>query len=136
MSELQQLNSDLDVLTSVRRQRQRLTKELDKLKEREDKLREQIMFGMHQHGLKSLRNDHLSASIAQRPRITITNPSEVIIWLETNHYDANEYLRLDARMVESLALGKLKSSGELVEGTSVERIEYVSVKEAKKEKDQ
>lgn len=112
-----------------------LKAELDRLaevKQQYDLLKLKILEEMRE--AKSRRTEAYAgvyAVRAERQDVRVVEPEKVEAWLVANRFKLDEYKRLDLTRVTPLVRVALKETGEIVPGTTLERTEYVTLREAK-----
>lgn len=129
MTELDDIQSKLDELSRLRKE---IAIDAGKLKDKKDlyeNLREEIKFDLQVNKLESLKNDRVQVTIAQKLTAKIVDPAKVEDWLVVNDFNLEEYKRLDATMISSLALGRYKDPefGEVVDGMEIDMDESLRV---------
>lgn len=83
-------------------------------------------------GLKTAKGDNLTLSLVEKPSFRVTDPDVLIEWLnEEPTIDPRQYIRLDARAIDSLAKEARKKTGEILPGGQFITTESLSVREAK-----
>ena len=101
-------------------------------KETENSLREELMETLNENQLKSAKDASTgtTATIATKIGIDIKDEKKVIDWIKNQPtLDADLYIGLIKSRFEGIAKTWLQQSGELVPGTELQEIEYLTVKE-------
>lgn len=105
---------------------------------REGELKQAVQETLLALGLKSAKSvdGRFTASIANRPGISIKDEKAAIAWLKEENLDLDYYTGLKAAPFKQLAELKLQETGEIVPGTEQTTSEYLTFRENKpKEKE-
>lgn len=116
-----------------KKQSAELYKEYKKLKETEDKLKQDLMIQLKEDGLKSVKGEEYTASISETPTVVITHEPSVMEWLRNNpEVEEDFYIGVKGREFGTLTKQLLKDTGEIPNGTEVEVRESLQIRSNKK----
>lgn len=123
------MNDLLDNLSELMEQTKVYYETYKQAKEREDKARQDLKEYMQSTGLLSAKTKTVTASIASKPTIEIKHEQSVLEWLR-NSPDIEEgmYIGLKATPFKSMALAKMKATGETIDGTEVVMQEVLNIR--------
>lgn len=133
MADTPKIAEILEELGKTRRMANDLYIRYKQLKQIEEEYRAELLIQLHDVGLKSVKGSDFSASIAETPRVVITNETATIEWLKNKpdiEYDF--YIGIKNSEFQSLAKQMLKDTGELADGTEVQYTESLAIKNNKK----
>lgn len=102
-------------------------------KAEEDQARQALKEYMQSSGLLSAKNHALTVSMVHKPVIEITHEQSVINWLrDSPDIEEDQYIGLKATPFKVMALAKMKTTGEQIDGTEVVTQEILSVRKREK----
>jgi len=104
-------------------------------KEEEEAVRDNLMVKLAQSGLKSAKDAETGtmASIATRESIKVIDESKVLRWIKENPVlELKPYVGLNKLAFTPVAKQWLKETGEIIPGTELDEVDYISIKEKKK----
>jgi hypothetical protein len=103
-------------------------KTLDGFKQSTEAAKNEVYAELKSLGIKSAKTDDgFTAVIANRVNIAIKHEPSVIDWIRNNpDLEADVYIGLKKSAFDPIARTILKSTGEVVPGTEIETVEYLS----------
>ena len=132
-NKLQDLNIMINALGELSQAARSAYDAWQEIKQQQDALKADLMQMLQSSDMRSAKTAKYTASISSRPNIVVVNEQKVINWLkEAPGVEADHYLGLKKAEFKSLASSLLKETGEVIDGTDLERTESISVRSNKK----
>ena len=107
-------------------------KQYKALKEEEDYLRAELTSQLTATGLMSAKTEQFTASLSKKQSIVVADEKKAIDWIKQEGLDLDYFVGLNQAHFKSMAMEKLKNTGEVVDGTTLVETETLSIREAKK----
>lgn len=126
----------METLVSARHDTQAAYEVYKACKEKEEGLRDGLMVKLSQSGLKSAKdaNSGTMASISTRESIKVIDETKVLRWIKENpSLELKPYVGLNKLAFTPVAKQWLEKTGEIIPGTMLDEVDYIIIKEKKKE---
>ena len=109
-----------------------LYKQYKLIKEQEDAVRAELTATLNESGLLSAKTDHYTASISKKQSVVVVDEKKAVDWIKSEGLDVDYYVGLKLTPFKTMALSRLKDTGEVIEGTQLTETDTLSIREAKK----
>lgn len=128
-NKLRDLNELINELGKLGQESKQLYEAWQVKKQQQDEKKAILLAMLQSSDMRSAKTSNYTASISSRPNIVIKNEQAVIAWLkEAPGVETDHYLGIKRAEFKSLANTLLKETGEVIEGTDIERTESISIK--------
>lgn len=128
---IQELNAKLDHLASLRAEHAMHKQVTDLIQEDIDILKLEIMGALQANKLKNFKTETLQVTRSEKPSVQITDPNELIKWINDQGEDPANYFRLDVTNAKAYVAGTYKNTGEIPPGTEVEMKDVLTLREVR-----
>lgn len=109
-----------------------LYKQYKAVKDQEDAMRAELTTQLNTSGLLSAKTDRFTASIAKKQSVTVVDEKKAVEWIKSEGLDLDYYVGLKLTPFKTMAMSKLKDTGEVIDGTELVETESLSIREVKK----
>ncbi len=126
---LEDINLSIITLKKLKLKWARDKEALDLITDQIDAVKQTILETLKEAKMLSLKTETGTASITRRQTVKITDETQVKNWLEANGWELDEYLVLDKLRTKPILENAVYKNGEVIDGTSLETSEYLSLRE-------
>lgn len=130
MSDVSELVAKLGELSGASKE---LYKQYKDIKDREDQVRFELTEALRENGLLTAKTPDFTASIARKQSVMVASEAEAINWVKDNlPAESDHYIGLRTTQFKTMALARLKETGEVIPGTELIESESLSIRANKK----
>jgi hypothetical protein len=101
-----------------------------------DEVKQAIMDELKEAKALSYKTETGTVSINRRQTVKIIDETAVKNWMEAQGWELDEYTKLDPARTKPILENAVYVQGEVIDGTSLETSEYISLREPTQKKEQ
>ena len=109
-----------------------LYKQYKAVKEEEDAVRAELTAQLNTTGLLTAKTAYFTASIAKKQSVNVVDEKAAVKWIESEGLEVDYYVGLKLTPFKTMAMSRLKDTGEIIPGTELAEAETLSIRENKK----
>jgi len=94
-----------------------------------DELKQSILDELKEAKALSYKTETGTVSINRRQSVRVIDERGVKNWLEAQGFELDEYVKLDPARIKPVLENAVYTQGEVIDGTSLETTEYISLRE-------